>query len=235
MKDLRDEVFEANLRLVDEHLVILAWGNASGIDRDQGVFLIKPSGVSYAELEPGRLVAVDLDGKVAEGTLNPSSDTATHLELYKAWPEIGGIVHTHSTYAASFAQACRPIPCYGTTHCDFCPGDIPCVRALTKEEVEEAYEKNTGTAIIEDYKNNNRSPVEYPGVILSRHGPFTWGKNAHKAVENAVILERLAQMALLTRRINPEIGPIPEHILNKHHMRKHGPNAYYGQKCANSI
>ncbi|MDR0361697.1 MAG: L-ribulose-5-phosphate 4-epimerase AraD [Planctomycetota bacterium] len=228
MKELRDEVYEANVRLVEDKLVVLTWGNASGIDRDKGIFLIKPSGVPYAKLRPEHLVAVDLEAKVVEGTMNPSSDTPTHVELYKAWPEIGGVVHTHSTYATSFAQACLPIPCQGTTHADFCPGDVPCVRALTKDEVEEGYEKNTGLAIIEDFAK--RPPMECPGAILSHHGPFTWGKNALKAAENAVILENVALMALLTRQINPAIGPIPAHILNKHYMRKHGPDAYYGQK-----
>ncbi len=225
---LREEVYKANMKLVEDKLVVLTWGNASGIDREKGVIVIKPSGVSYAELTPAHLVAVDLDGKQLEKGLRPSSDLKTHIALYKAWPEIGGVVHTHSTYATAFAQACLPIPCYGTTHADFCPGDVPCVRALTEKEVAEDYEANTGKAIIEDF--TTLSPKEYPGAIVSHHGPFTWGKNAVDAANNGLILENVALMALLTRQINPSIGPIPQYILQKHHLRKHGPNAYYGQK-----
>lgn len=225
---LREEVYKANMKLVEDKLVVLTWGNASGIDREKGVIVIKPSGVSYAELTPAHLVAVDLDGKQLEKGLRPSSDLKTHIALYKAWPEIGGVVHTHSTYATAFAQACLPIPCYGTTHADFCPGDVPCVRALTEKEVAEDYEANTGKAIIEDF--TTLSPKEYPGAIISHHGPFTWGKNAVDAANNGLILENVALMALLTRQINPSIGPIPQYILQKHHLRKHGPNAYYGQK-----
>lgn len=228
LKALREEVFHANIQLVQDHLVVLTWGNASGIDREKGLVAIKPSGVSYDDLRPEQLVVVDLDGKVVEGSLRPSSDMPTHIALYKAWPEIGGVVHTHSTYATSFAQACMPIPCYGTTHADFCPGAVPCVRALTAQEVEEDYEGNTGKAIIGDFEG--LSPKEYPGTVVSHHGPFTWGKNAIDAANNGLILENVALMALHTRQLNPAIGPIPDHILMKHHMRKHGPNAYYGQK-----
>lgn len=228
LTNLREEVYRANLDLVENHLVVLTWGNASGIDRERGLVAIKPSGVSYNELRPELLVVTDLDGKIVEGVLRPSSDLKTHLALYKAWPEIGGVVHTHSTYATAFAQACLPIPCYGTTHADFAPGDIPCVRGLTRVEVEEDYEANTGNAIIGDF--HDMSPKEYPGAVVAHHGPFTWGKNALAAAQNALILENIALMAIYTRQLNPGIQPVPEHILQKHHMRKHGPDAYYGQK-----
>ncbi len=230
LQKLREEVYHANMQLVEDDLVVLTWGNASGIDREKGVVLIKPSGVSYEEMRPGDLVALDLDGKVLDGALRPSSDTPTHLALYRAWPEIGGVVHTHSTFATSFSQACRPVPCYGTTHADFCPGDIPCVRALTREEVEEDYETNTGKAIIEDYAKAGLKPLEYPGALLSHHGPFAWGKTACAAAANALILENVAKMACLSRNINPAMQPQPEYITQKHYLRKHGPGAYYGQK-----
>lgn len=230
LQDLREEVYQANMTLVESGLVVLTWGNASGINRKKGIIVIKPSGVSYAKLRPKDLVVVDLKGKTVEGKLRPSSDLATHIELYKAWPEIGGVVHTHSFFGTSFAQAGKPIPCFGTTHADFCPGDIPCVRALTKKEVESAYEDNTGKSIVEHYEKNNLNPLEYPGAVLSHHGPFTWGKNAAAAAENALILESVAHMAVLTGRINPECKECPDYIIQKHYMRKHGPNAYYGQK-----
>jgi L-ribulose-5-phosphate 4-epimerase len=230
LRELRDEVFQANLDLVEAGLVVLTWGNASGIDRGEGLVVIKPSGVSYATMRPADLVIVDLAGKVVEGELRPSSDLPTHLELYRAWPEICGVVHTHSKFGTAFAQAGSAIPCYGTTHADYCPGDIPCIRALTEKEVEEGYEDNTGKSILEHYAKHNLKPMEYPGAVLTHHGPFTWGKTALKAAENAVSLESGAEMALLTRSINPGTGAIPHHILNKHYMRKHGPNAYYGQK-----
>ena len=230
LRELREEVFHANLDLVESGLVVLTWGNASGIDRNQGLVVIKPSGVSYNTMRPDDLVIVDLDGKTVEGDLRASSDLPTHLELYRAWPGIGGVVHTHSKFGTAFAQAGSSIPCFGTTHADFCPGDIPCIRALTPDEVEEGYEDNTGKSIIEHYAKNGLKPMEYPGAVLTHHGPFTWGKNAGKAAENAIILESVAEMALLTRGINPGVKAIPQHILNKHYMRKHGPNAYYGQK-----
>ena len=230
LRELREEVFEANIALVEAGLVVLTWGNASGIDREAGLVAIKPSGVAYETMTPKDLVIVDLEGNVVKGTLRPSSDLPTHLELYRAWPSIGGVVHTHSTHGVAFAQAGCSIPCYGTTHADFCPGDIPCIRALTKKEVEEGYEANTGTSIIEHYRNNKLNPLEYPGAVLTHHGPFAWGKNPLKAAENAVILEAVAHMALLTRQIRPETTAIPDYILDKHYQRKHGPDAYYGQK-----
>ncbi len=227
---LRREVFDANLDLVENGLVVLTWGNASGIDREKGVIAIKPSGVSYAEMKPEDLVLLDLDGNIVEGTMRPSSDTPTHLVLYRAWPEIGGVVHTHSLHATAFAQAGKPIPCFGTTHADFCPGDIPCIRALTKEEVETDYEGNTGKSIVEHYAKNGLKPLEFPAAALTHHGPFSWGKNAAKAAENALIMESAASMAILTRTINPGAEAIPQYILDKHYLRKHGPNAYYGQQ-----
>lgn len=230
LEKLREEVFRANLALVDGGLVVLTWGNASGIDRDKGLVVIKPSGVDYATMTPEHLVVVDLDGNVVEGDMRPSSDMPTHVALYRAWPEIGGIIHTHSTYGTAFAQAGRSIPCYGTTHADYCPGDIPCVRALTASEVEGGYETNTGASIVEHYRLNNLKPLEYPGAVLTHHGPFAWGKNAMAAVDNGIILENVAKMALLTRQINPATEAVPEYILGKHYSRKHGPNAYYGQK-----
>ena len=230
LRKLRADVFRANSMLVENGLVVLAWGNASGIDRAKGLVAIKPSGVAYSEMRPDNLVVVDLEGRIIEGSLRPSSDLPTHLALYNAWPEIGGVVHTHSTYGTVFSQACRPVPCYGTTHADFCPGDVPCVRALTQVEVEEAYEAKTGAAIVEHYKTHNLNPMEYPGTVVSHHGPFTWGKNAAAAADNALILENVAKMALLTRQANSAVGPMPHYIIDKHYSRKHGPNAYYGQK-----
>ncbi|MDR2391323.1 MAG: L-ribulose-5-phosphate 4-epimerase [Planctomycetota bacterium] len=234
MQKLREDVFQANSCLVENGLVILTWGNASGIDREKGVVVIKPSGVSYDDMRPGDLVALDLEGNIVEGRLRPSSDTPTHLELYRAWPEIGGVVHTHSTFATSFSQACLSIPCYGTTHADFCPGDIPCIRSLIESEVEEDYETNTGKAIVEAFAASGIKPLEYPGAVLFHHGPFAWGKEALDAAQNALILENIAKMAYLSRRIDPDVKPIPKYVIQKHYQRKHGPNAYYGQKNAQS-
>ncbi len=231
MHSLRTLVFEANLALVDSGLVVLTWGNASGIDREHNLVWIKPSGVDYATMKPDDMVAVDLtSGKTVYGTLRPSSDLPTHLALYQAWPDIGGVVHTHSPCGTSFAQAGRAIPCYGTTHADFCPGPVQCIRALEQGEVEEGYESNTGKAIIEHYARHHLHPLEYPGALLTHHGPFTWGKNASAAVENAIILENIAAMAQRTEALNPTVQPIPDYIIEKHYSRKHGPNAYYGQK-----
>lgn len=230
LQDLREEVYQANMALVESGLVVLTWGNASGINRKKGLIVIKPSGVSYARLRPKDLVIVDLEGKTVEGKLRASSDLATHIELYKAWPDIGGVVHTHSFYGTAFAQAARPIPCMGTTHADFCPGDIPCIRALTKSEVETEYEDNTGKSIVEHYAKNKLQPLEYPGAVLSHHGPFSWGKSAAAAAENALILESVAYLATLTWQLNPDAKVSPQYIIQKHYMRKHGPNAYYGQK-----
>lgn len=230
LEELRKQVYEANMELPRRNLVTYTWGNVSGIDRENGLVVIKPSGVEYDELTPENLVVLDLDGNRVEGELNPSSDTKTHLELYKAFPTLGGIVHTHSPYAVAWAQAGRDIPCYGTTHADYFYGAVPCARHLTKEELDEDYEKNTGKVIIETFTNRGIDPVAVPGVICHSHGPFTWGKDAAQAVYHAVVLEEVARMAILTLTIDPGALPAPQHVLDKHFMRKHGPNAYYGQK-----
>ena len=228
LEQLKKEVYEANMLLPRYNLVTFTWGNVSGIDRESGLFVIKPSGVDYDKLRPEDMVVVDLDGNRVEGEMNPSSDTATHVELYKAFPNIGGIVHTHSPWATSWAQAGRGIPCYGTTHADYMYGEIPCVRNLTREEIEEAYEKNTGVLIAEYFKDKDY--VAMPAVLCKNHGPFTWGKNAHEAVQNAVVLENVAMMACRCEMVNPQVQPAPQELQDKHYLRKHGPNAYYGQK-----
>lgn len=230
LRKLRKEVYRANSMLVENGLVVLTWGNASGIDRSRGLVVIKPSGIAYQEMRPDDLAVVDLDGNVVEGDLRPSSDTPTHLALYKAWPDLAGVVHTHSTYATAFAQAGCPIPCYGTTQADFCPGDVPCIPSLTKEEVEDAYEANTGHAIVRYYADKGLNPFEYPGALLQCHGPFAWGHSPLDAADNALILESVAKMATLSRLVNPQVTPVPDYVLQKHYLRKHGPNAYYGQK-----
>lgn len=228
LEELKIKVYEANMELPKRNLVTYTWGNVSAIDREKGLFVIKPSGVEYEDLNPSDLVVMDLDGNQVEGDMNPSSDTKTHLELYKAFPEIGGVVHTHSPHAVAWAQAGRDIPALGTTHADYFYGDIPCARNLTAEEIEEDYEKNTGKVIIEIFKGVN--PMHVPAVICRNHGPFTWGKDAAQAVYHAVVLEEVAKMAMFTQSINPKVEGAPQCILDKHFMRKHGPNAYYGQK-----
>ena len=230
LKKLKHAVYEANMELPRRGLVTYTWGNVSGIDRERELVVIKPSGVSYDELTPDDLVVLDLDGKVVDGELNPSSDTKTHLELYKAFPEIGGIVHTHSPYAVGWAQAGQDIPAYGTTHADYFYGPVPCCRSLTEQEVEEDYERNTGLVIVETFRQRELNPVHVPGAICRNHGPFTWGKDAAQAVYHAVVLEEVAKMAVYTRQIAPDAEPAPQQVLDKHFMRKHGPNAYYGQK-----
>lgn len=231
LEQLKQQVYEANMELPRRGLVTYTWGNVSGIDRESGLFVIKPSGVEYDELRPEDLVVLDLNGNKVEGKLNPSSDTKTHIELYKAFPELGGIVHTHSTHAVAWAQAGRDIPCFGTTHADYFYGPVPCARALTQEEIDEDYEKNTGKVIIEAFHSRNIQPLHVPGVICSSHGPFTWGKDAAQAVYHAVVLEEVAKMALLTLQIDPNAAPAPQRIQDKHFLRKHGPNAYYGQQA----
>ena len=230
LKKLKHAVYEANMELPHRGLVTYTWGNVSGIDRERGLVVIKPSGVSYDELTPDDLVVLDLDGKVVDGKLNPSSDTKTHLELYKAFPEIGGIVHTHSPYAVGWAQAGRDIPAYGTTHADYFYGPVPCCRSLTEQDVEEDYERNTGLVIVETFRQRELDPVHVPGAICRNHGPFTWGKDAAQAVYHAVVLEEVAKMAVYTTQISPDAQPAPQYVLDKHFLRKHGPNAYYGQK-----
>ena len=230
LEELRKQVYEANMELPRRNLVTYTWGNVSGIDREKGLVVIKPSGVEYDELTPENLVVLDLDGNRVEGELNPSSDTKTHLELYKAFPPLGGIGHTHSPYGGAWAQAGRDIPCYGTTHADYFYGAVPCARHLTKEELDEDYEKNTGKIIIDTFTDRGIDPVAVPGAICHSHGPFTWGKDAAQAVYHAVVLEEVAKMALLTRQVNSDAAPAPQYLQDKHYMRKHGPNAYYGQK-----
>ena len=214
------------MELPKRGLVTYTWGNVSGIDREKGLFVIKPSGVDYDKLTPEMLVVLDLDGNKVEGNLNPSSDTPTHIELYKAFPEIGGVVHTHSPWATSWAQAGNPIPCYGTTHADYFFGDIPCARSLTPEEIGGEYEKNTGLVIKETFENIN--PLYVPGVLCSNHGPFAWGKDAQEAVHNAVVMEEVAKMAYHTEHLKAGIQEAPKALQDKHFFRKHGENAYYG-------
>lgn len=226
LEDLKKRVFEQNIALVKHGLIILTWGNVSAIDRETGLIVIKPSGVSYDEMKADDMVIVDMEGIVVEGNLRPSSDTPTHIELYKAFPEVGGVVHTHSTYATAFAQAGRDIPAYGTTHADVFYGSVPCARALTKEEIENEYEKNTGLVITESVSDY----LGIPGILVKNHGPFSWGKTPEKAVENAVTLEACAKMAYVTEMLNPSAGPVDQYLLDKHYFRKHGKNAYYGQK-----
>ena len=228
LEELKQKVYEANMDLPRYGLVTFTWGNVSAVDREKGLFVIKPSGVDYNLLKPEDMVVMDLNGNKVEGRYNPSSDTPTHLELYKAFPEIGGIVHTHSTYATSWAQAGRAIPCYGTTHADYMYGEIPCARVLTQEEIDAGYEKNTGTVIIETFEG--KDPMAVPAVLCKNHGPFAWGKDAKEAVHNAVVLEEVAKMALFTEQLKPDVEPAPQRIQDKHYYRKHGANAYYGIK-----
>lgn len=229
LEQLKSAVCKANLDLVAEGLVIQTWGNASGIDRERGLVVIKPSGVSYDGMKPEHMVVVSLaDGKVVEGNLKPSSDTPTHLELYRAFREIGGVAHTHSLYATAWAQAKRKIPSFGTTQADYWFGDVPCTRAMTPTEIKNSYEKNTGTVIVETFRKLN--PLDHPAVLVASHGPFTWGKTPADAVHNASVLEFVARLASETLLINPRTEPMPPALLNKHFLRKHGANAYYGQK-----
>lgn len=226
---LRQQVYEANMELPRHGLVTYTWGNVSAIDHEKGLIVIKPSGVDYNELAPDNLVIVDMDGNVVEGSLKPSSDTKTHLELYNALSALGGIVHTHSTYAVAWAQACKDIPAFGTTHADYFYGAVPCTRKLTQEEVDSDYERKTGKVIVETFCDHNIDPMHVPGVLCANHGPFTWGKDAAQAVYHAVVLEEVAKMALLTNQINPNTAPAPQYVLDKHYHCKHGSTAYYGQ------
>ncbi|MBR4906240.1 MAG: L-ribulose-5-phosphate 4-epimerase [Clostridia bacterium] len=229
LEELKKHVLEANLLLPKFGLVTFTWGNVSAIDRESGLAVIKPSGVPYEGMTADDMVVVDLNGTVVEGKWRPSSDTPTHVELYKAFPEIGGICHTHSSYATSWAQAGRSVPCYGTTHADYFYGDIPCLRCLTKDEIEDAYERNSGTLIVSEFVRLKLDPTAMPAVLLKNHGPFTWGKDAATAVHNAVVLEECAKMAYRAEQINPSVQPAPQELLDKHYLRKHGKNAYYGQ------
>lgn len=227
LEKLKDEVFRANLDLVKHGLVIFTWGNVSGIDRESGLVVIKPSGVSYETMTAADMVVVDLDGNVVDGDLRPSSDTPTHLALYRAFPEIGGVVHTHSTYATAWAQAGIDLPNIGTTHADYFHDAVPCTPDMTRQEVEGDYELETGNVIVRRFEGLN--PVHTPGVLVKNHGPFTWGKDAYEAVHNAVVLEQVAKMASIAFTINPRLTMNPL-LVEKHFSRKHGPNAYYGQK-----
>lgn len=230
LEELKKVVFKANLDLVKNNLVVLTWGNVSGIDREKGLVVIKPSGVSYDDMKACDMVVVDLEGNVVEGNLRPSSDTITHIELYKKYPNLGGVVHTHSTFATSWAQAKRDIPSYGTTHADTFYGSVPCTRKLSNEEIKTEYERNTGLVIIETLENRNIEALSVPGIIVGSHGPFSWGETPNKAVSNAVVLEEVAKMALITESLNKDITPIDKELQDKHYFRKHGENAYYGQK-----
>lgn len=230
LEELKEKVFRANLELVEHGLVIFTWGNVSGIDRERGLVVIKPSGVSYAEMRPEDMVVVSLaSGKVVEGDLRPSSDTPTHLVLYRAFPEIGGVVHTHSTYATAWAQAGLDLPNIGTTHADYFHDAVPCTRPMTEREVNGDYEEETGNVIVEAFSEKNY--VHTPGVLVTNHGPFTWGKTPAEAVHNAVVLEQVAKMAHISYTINPSLSMNPL-LVEKHFSRKHGPNAYYGQSIA---
>jgi len=229
LKELKEAVWEANLQLVREGLVLLTWGNASAIDRQRGLVVIKPSGVPYDQMKPRHMVVVSLEtGQTVEGALRPSSDTPTHLVLYRAFPQIGGVVHTHSLYATAWAQACRPLPCYGTTQADYWFGEVPCTRAMKPAEIRRDYEANTGHVIVETFRG--RDPLQQPAVLVASHGPFTWGRHVHEAVHNAVVLEFVARLASETLRIHPRVRPVTRPLLEKHFLRKHGPGAYYGQK-----
>ncbi len=224
---LRDEVCQANIALGESGLAPLTWGNVSGIDREKGYIVIKPSGYPYSQLRQQDLVIVDLDGHLVEGYLKPSSDIATHIQLYRNFPEIGGICHTHSTFACAWAQSGKDVPVLGTTHADTFYGPIPCTRDLTEEEVKEAYERNTGKVIVETFEG--KDPMACPGVLVKNHGPFTWGTSASAAVEIALILENVCHMATLTYVIDPKANPAPDYLIEKHYKRKHGETAYYGQ------
>ncbi len=227
LEELKEEVCAANLRLQQAGLVVLTWGNASGIDREQGLVAIKPSGVSYEGMTSEQMVIVDLEGNVIEGELQPSSDTPSHLVLYRELQDIGGAAHTHSTYATAWAQACRSIPCYGTTHADHFRGPVPVTRPLEPEAVQGSYERETGQAIVRAVAAKDLR--EFPGILVAQHGPFTWGRSASEAVRNSIIVEQIARMAAATEGLAPTVGPISDELRDKHFLRKHGPEAYYGQ------
>lgn len=229
LEELKEKVYLANMELPKRGLVTYTWGNVSGVDREKGLFVIKPSGVEYDELKPSDMVVMDLKGNKVEGDMNPSSDTKTHMVLYNAFPQIGGIVHTHSPYAVGWAQAGEDLPCYGTTHADYFYGSIPCARHLTQAELDEDYELNTGITIVETFKERGLDPKAVPAVLCFSHGPFTWGKDPAQAVYHSVVLEECAKMGIFTKIVKPDAAPAPQRMLDKHYLRKHGPNAYYGQ------
>lgn len=227
--DLKQKVLEANLLLPKYGLVVFTWGNVSGIDREKGLVVIKPSGVDYDIMKAEDMVVTDLDGNVVEGKLKPSSDLATHLEFYKHFKDIGGVVHTHSVNAVAWAQAGKDIPALGTTHGDYFYGQIPCTRLMTEDEIKDSYELNTGKVVVEEFENRKIDPNQMPGVLVHSHGPFTWGKDPFDAVHNSVVLDTLAKMALKTITINGDVDSMQRELLDKHFLRKHGPGAYYGQ------
>ena len=229
LEELKKQVYEANMLLPKHELVTFTWGNVSGIDRERELFVIKPSGVAYEDLKPEDMVVVDLNGNKVEGDYKPSSDTTTHAVIYRRFSKIGGIVHTHSTWATSWAQAGRAIPCYGTTHADYIYGEVPCVRNLNAQEIEEAYEKNTGILIAEEFEQHGLDYLAVPAVLCKNHGPFAWGKDAMGALHNAVVLEEVAKMAAYSEWIQQEVTAAPQELQDKHYYRKHGVNAYYGQ------
>ncbi len=231
LETLKTEVCQANLDLVAKGLVIETWGNASGVDRARGLMVIKPSGVPYDAMKPKHMVVVSLaDGTVVEGKLKPSSDTPTHLVLYRKFQHIGGVVHTHSLYATAWAQACQPLLAYGTTQADYWYGDVPCTRPLKPAEIKKDYEANTGAVIVETFRNQKLDPMQHPAVLVASHGPFTWGRDVAEAVHNAGVLEFIARLNSETLRINPKLKPMQSVLLDKHYLRKHGAGAYYGQK-----
>ena len=230
LEELKERVLIENLELDKRGLVTYTWGNVSAIDREKGLIVIKPSGVKYEDMKAEDMVVVDLKGNVVDGKYRPSSDTATHIELYLKYTELGGVVHTHSTFATSWAQSCNDIPALGTTHADYFYGDIPCTRRLSEVEIERAYEVETGKVIIETIEKRGIKAIEVPGIIVASHGPFTWGKTPEEAVHNAVVLEEVAKMAYYTKSINPGIKQADKYLQDKHYLRKHGANAYYGQK-----
>ncbi|MBC1286809.1 L-ribulose-5-phosphate 4-epimerase [Listeria booriae] len=229
LEDLKEEVFQANLELPERGLIKYTWGNVSAFDKASQCFVIKPSGVGYAEMKASDMVVVDLDNHVVEGDLNPSSDTPTHAVLYRNFPEIGGIVHTHSTWATIWAQAGFDVPAMGTTHADTFFGSVPCARVLTQDEIDAGYEHETGNVIVETFSERGVNPTDVPGVLLHGHGPFTWGKDATSAVMNAVVLDEVCKMNYYTRQLNSYAEELPKRVLDKHYLRKHGKNAYYGQ------
>ncbi|MEC0211504.1 L-ribulose-5-phosphate 4-epimerase [Paenibacillus ehimensis] len=229
LENLKQQVLKANLALPKHGLVTLTWGNVSGIDRDQGLFVIKPSGVAYEELTAEDLVVVDLEGNVVEGDLRPSSDTPTHRVLYRSFPDIGGIVHTHSPWGTSWAQAGRPLPASGTTHADYFYGEVPVTRPMTRAEIEGDYELETGHVIVERFREMGLDPMQVPGVLVHAHAPFAWGKDALQAVQNAVVLEEVAKITARMLLLNPDSRPMEQTLLDRHFLRKHGANAYYGQ------
>ena len=229
LEKLKQEVYEANMQLPKHNLVTFTWGNVSGIDRESGLFVIKPSGVDYDKLTPEDMVVVDLEGKKVEGRLNPSSDTETHRVIYNAFPKVGGVVHTHSRWATTFAQAGQGVRAYGTTHADYFYGEVPCTRRMTKEEIEGGYEYETGRVIVERFEKYGIDPMNIPAVLVNEHGPFTWGRDAAEAVHNAVVLEEVAFMNFHSLQLNPAQTRMQQEFLDKHYLRKHGKNAYYGQ------